>query len=136
MSNLIYSKLSYRIVGAAYTVFNEVGYGLREKDYQSILAVEFQQKDIEYQKEVCIPLIYQSKHVKNLYADFIVDDKIILELKVMIRVGYFDYKQVKSYLKYSNKQLAIIIFFTKAGVFSRRIVNSEYCSSPKVIRGI
>lgn len=121
---IVYSDLSYKIVGSAFNVFNELGWGFSEKDYQSALAKEFQDKSIKFEKEIYIPVSYKDNLIKKYYADFIIDGKILLELKVAPRLGYFHVRQLLNYLRMSGVRLGILIYFSKEGVKYRRVLNS------------
>lgn len=120
---MIYPELSYKIIGIAFKIFNEIGYGPKEKYFQRIFALELLREGMKYKKELCVDLIYQDHSVGKYFLDFVVEDKIIVELKVRPKLGYVYARQVIEYLKRANKKLAILIFFTKDGVKYRRIVN-------------
>lgn len=122
-NDIIYKDLSYQIVGAAFNVFNELGYGMQEKYYQRSFEKELAKLSIPYEKEKFIRLAYHSEPIGNYFADFIVADKIVVELKTRPRFGYIHIKQVVEYLNKFQKKLAIIIYFTKDGVRYRRIIN-------------
>ena len=120
---IIYPELSYIIIGIAFKVFNELGFGMNEKYYQRAIEQELKKEKIYYQKEKVVKLTYNSQSIGNYRLDFIIDNKIIIELKVRPRLGYVHIKQALSYLKSTNIKLAILIYFTRNGVKYRRIVN-------------
>ena len=62
---IIYPELSYKIIGFAFNVYNEVGFGLQEKYYQRMLMIEFEKKNICYKKEYFVELKYQDKIIGN-----------------------------------------------------------------------
>jgi len=70
--------------------------------------------------------MYNRKKIGKYFLDFVVGDKVIVELKVVSRFNRVAIKQVLEYLRALNKQLAIIIFFTKDGVKFKRIINPDY----------
>ncbi len=120
---ILFKDLSYAIVGAAFETFNELGWGLSEKIYQSALEKELQKRGIKFKREVYIPLDYKTERIGKYFADFIIEEKIILELKVISKLGYTHVKQVLGYLKSSNTELGILIYFTRDGVKYRRVLN-------------
>ena len=124
IQGLIYPELSYKIVGSGFNVFNELGAGLSEKIYQAALAKEFAHKNIFFEREVYIPLEYQNENVGRYFADFIVDNKVIVELKVVSKLGYAHTKQLLGYLRSSRIKLGILLYFTNEGVKYRRVLNS------------
>ena len=123
--NLIYPDLSYALIGAAFRVGNGLGYGLSEKAYQDALAKELRDQKISFKREVYIPIIYKQEKVSRYFADFLVENKIILELKVVRKLGYTHIQQTLNYLRSSGFKLAILVYFTRDGVKYRRVLNSR-----------
>lgn len=124
----LYKDLSKEIVGAAFNVYNAIGHGLREVEYQRALAKEFTLLGIEYTREVPLNFVYKGEVIKKVYADFLVDGSVLVELKVRKRLGYVDFKQVQGYLRLADKKLAIILYFTSTGVLFRRVLSSKKIS--------
>jgi GxxExxY protein len=122
---LVYPELSYAIIGAAFRVFNELGYGLGEKAYQDALAAELSREDIPFRREVYVPIRYQGKNIARYFADFVITEKILLELKVVRKLGYVHARQTLNYLRSSGIRLGILIYFTADGVKYRRVLNSR-----------
>lgn len=123
MAELVYKELSYRIVGAIYETYNNLGYGHREKTYQKALAEEFENNGISTKKELYFPIYFKGKLVSKYYFDFLIEDKIVLELKVSNNLYQSDISQVLAYLKTKNYHLGILAVFTSNGVKTKRIVN-------------
>lgn len=121
--DLIYPELSYEIVGIAFDVFNALGWGHKELYYQRAFASELDKLKLNYNKEKSVPLKYNDSIIGRYVIDFIVDDKVIVELKVRPKLGYAHVKQAMAYLQSLNLKLAILIYFTKEGVKYRRIIN-------------
>ena len=122
---IIFPELSYKIIGAAFQVFNEIGWGFPEKTYQNALDKEFKNLSLDHKRESYIELEYKTSNIGRYFADFIIEDKILLELKVISKLGYVHAKQVLTYLKSSGIKLGILLYFTKDGVKYRRILNPE-----------
>ena len=104
-------------------MFNELGWGFSEKDYQSALAKELEDKNIKFVREVYIPINYKETLIKKYYADFVIYGKILVELKVVPRLGYFHVRQLLNYLRLSGIRLGILIYFSKEGIKYRRVLN-------------
>ncbi|MCL5410818.1 MAG: GxxExxY protein [Patescibacteria group bacterium] len=123
MSELIYKELSYKLVGFVYQIENELGYGHNEKLYGDALEELLKEKKINFQREVYCPIYFKDKLIGKRYIDFVIDNKVIIELKT----GTFQFKKVFSqivqYLKIKDVQLGIIFRFTKEGVQTRRVLN-------------
>lgn len=124
-NKVIYPELSYKIIGAAFKIYNALGWGHREKIYQRALATALEEIGLKFEREKYIKLKYNDKIIGTEFLDFIVENKVVVELKVMPQLGYIHINQVLSYLKSSGLKLAILIYFLKSGVRYRRIINAE-----------
>ena len=78
----VYKELSYKLIGLIYELFNSVGAGHKEKYYQSGLKELLTHNQIPFKKELFVPLKIKDKTIGRYYYDFLIDDKIVLELKV------------------------------------------------------
>lgn len=126
MSILFHKELSYEIVGIAYEIDNAVGFGQTEKVYSDCFEELLKNKKMNYKRELYHPIKIGEKVVAKRYFDFLVEDKLVVELKT----GDYQYKQscsqLFSYLKASNLDLGLIIRFTKNGVKIKRIPNIRH----------
>jgi len=121
--DLVFPELSYYVVGCAYDVWDELGPGHMEKTYQKAMAIVFKSKNINFKEQVYYPLKFKNETIAKGFLDFLIEEKIILELK---KDGHFSkthIEQVLNYIKLSNLKLAILINFTKEGVKFKRIIN-------------
>lgn len=123
MKDIIYSDECYKIVGALFEVFRSLGYGLREKDYQEAVAKSLEKNDIPFKEQLAGNLSMDGKNIRRYYLDFLIDNKIVLEIKAKEKFYEDNIAQVYSYLKATNLKLGIIANFTKRGVQFKRIVN-------------
>ncbi|NQT49606.1 GxxExxY protein [Candidatus Kuenenbacteria bacterium] len=125
MTNIIHPELSYDIINSAYNVYNQLGVDHQEKVFHRAMAVDFDKKEIYYEREKKIKLYYEGEYVGEYRLDFIVGNKIIVELKVRPYPEKIHIKQVLDYLNATGLDLAILIFFTRDGVKYKRVVNSK-----------
>lgn len=123
MAKLYYKDLSYEINGCLFEMFNKVGFGYQEKHYQSILEEILKLNHIIYKKELCCKIIFNNRIIAKYFLDFLIDEKIVLELKVANDFYSQHINQVLSYLKAKNLKLGILAIITKNGVETKRIVN-------------
>lgn len=121
--NLLYPGLSYQVVGVLFKVHNELGSGLLEKYYQKAIAEFLNKENIPFKEQVEVQLIVDGKTTAKGYIDFLIDDKIVLEIKRGDRFNKQNIQQVYSYLRLLDKQLGILANFTSIGVQFKRIVN-------------
>lgn len=122
---LVYPDLSYKIIGIAFKVFNNLGYGHQEKYFQRAIALEFDKAGIKYEKEKEIKLNYNNQCIGKYFLDFLIENKIILELKVVPKFKHIHLKRTLEYLDATKTKLAILIYFTRDGVKYRRIINPK-----------
>lgn len=123
--DIIHPELSYRISGVLFDVFKELGPGLQEKYYQRAIAQGLRGNNIMFREQVMVPLLYQEKDIGRYFLDFLIEGKIVLEIK---RGDYFQkhtLQQIIAYLKTANKQLGLIANFTTNGVQIKRILNTR-----------
>lgn len=120
---IVFKEESYDIIGCCFDVFNNLGYGLREKNYQKALEEALSLKGMKFESQLFVPLKMNDKVIGKYYLDLLVENKIALELKVGDHFLRKDIEQLISYLKSKNLQLGILINFTSNGVASKRILN-------------
>lgn len=114
--------ISYQIRGALFDVYNELGPGLLESIYAEALAFELNNRFLNFEKEIIIPVLYKGEDLNlNLRADFIIEGEIIIELKSIEELKKVHHKQLLTYLKLSNKQLGFLVNFNE-GDFSKGII--------------
>ncbi|MFN0189973.1 MAG: GxxExxY protein [Bacteroidia bacterium] len=126
--DLIYSELSYAIIGCAYSVYNEIGPGHLERVYQKALAIALRKAKIFFTEQYHVNVVFMGEKLGNGYVDFLIEKIIILELKRDIKSGIAYLKQVLNYMHSAKIPLAILINFTHSGVITKRIVLEEYYS--------
>jgi len=120
---LLYPELSYRVVGILFDVYNELGYGYQEKYYERAIETELKSKGINYKKQLYVPLEFKNQKIGNYFLDFLIEDKIVLELKKGDRFSKKNIDQVYGYLKVKNLKLGIIAQFSSTDLKFKRIVN-------------
>jgi len=123
MTDLIYSDECYKIVGILIDVYKKIGHGLREKDYQTAVAYQLEKNDYIFEEQVQAFLTLDDKKIRRYFLNFLIDNKIVLEIKAKEKFYDDNIAQVYSYLKSTNLKLGIIANFTKRGVQFKRIVN-------------
>ena len=123
MSNLIYKDESYEIIGKCFEVHNNLGSGFLEIVYKDALEYEFNKAKIPYKREKEYKVNYKGIILPHkFYADFVVFDKIILEIKAVSGIDDKFIAQAINYLKVSENKLALIINFGEKSLKTKRIV--------------
>ncbi|MEI8143068.1 MAG: GxxExxY protein [Candidatus Berkelbacteria bacterium] len=123
MDDLLYKELSYTLCGLAFDIDNKLGSGHSEKNYADALEILLKKNNISYAREVYSPMKIEGVVIKKKFFDFLIDNKIVLELKVSTTKYRDACRQLYQYLKSSNLKLGLIIRFTKDGVKIKRIPN-------------
>lgn len=121
--DLLFPDLSYQIIGCAFEVFNEIGGGHKENIYQKALKISFEKKGLKFKEQVYFPLEFQQRVIGKNYFDFLVDEKVVVELKCLARFTKANYDQVLKYLNVSDLKLALLLNFGMEEVKCRRVVN-------------
>jgi GxxExxY protein len=122
---LLHPELSYKIVGCAFDVQNNIGGNQSEKTYQEAMATALTEKEISFKREVYCPVTYKGKVVGKNFIDFVVENKIAVEIKRTGRYSSQYIKQLFRYLDASEIDLIILIHFHDDKVRFERIVKSQ-----------
>lgn len=122
--DLVYPELSYQIIGIVFDVYNAIGPGHQERIYQRAIAARFRHIGVPFVEQLKVKMIFHGEQIGYYVLDFLVDKKIVLELKRESRFLKKDIDQIYSYLKAAKLQLGIIANFTRSsGVLYKRILN-------------
>jgi GxxExxY protein len=123
MGKIIFKEESFQIIGKCMEVHNNLGAGFLEIVYKDALELEFQKANIPYEREKRYDVNYKGIILPHkFYADFVVFDKIILEVKCVTGISDEFIAQALNYLKVSGNQLALIVNFGELKLNYKRIV--------------
>jgi GxxExxY protein len=112
MAALIYEDLTYKIRGALFEVYKEKGCGFVEGVYQECLEIEFEIQKISFVSQYPLKLSYKGRPLKQKFIpDFIIDEKIIVEIKATKGLTDEHRAQVQNYLKATGYKLALLVNF-------------------------
>lgn len=121
--DLLYPELSYELIGCAFDVHSQLGGGHPEAVYQKAFAIALRKRDIAFKEQDYYPLRFEGEIIGKGYMDFLVEDKIVVELKKANHFSKANIDQVLKYLVWGEKKLGIIINFGHEGVRSKRVIN-------------
>lgn len=120
---IIHKEESYQIIGICMEVHNNLGAGFSEIVYKDALELEFKNAKIEYSREKEYTVNYKGIILSHkFYADFVIFDKIILEVKGKNKIADEDIAQCINYLKVSGNNLALLVNFSEPKLNYKRIV--------------
>ena len=114
-------ELSGRIIQCFLRVHHKLGGGLKEQIYQNALLVDFKRLGISYECEKYVDVIYEGINVGTQRLDLVVENKVIVELKVVEKLHKSHYGQLRSYLRAANLELGLLVNFAHEKVDFRRV---------------
>lgn len=103
-AKVVHPELSYTIVGVLFEAHKELGSYAREKQYGDFIEKRFKEANLPYQRELAI------SNTGNI-LDFLIDDKVVLELKSVREISKEYYRQIQNYLQQTNMKLGILVNF-------------------------
>ena len=115
-----YEEITHKIIGAAYQVFNTLGFGFLESVYKKAMMIELAKKDVKVEQEKALNVYYDEQVVGNFYVDIVVEDEIIVELKSVQNLAKEHEVQVVNYLAGLKKEIGLLINFGPSGVEVKR----------------
>ena len=124
-NDLLYPELSFKINGILYEVFKQLGGGHKESYYQKAVSIGLTKQGISFQEQFHVPLKFEGEKIGRYFLDFLIENKIILELKRDQFIPAHIIYQTKQYLMTLKLQLALIACFTHKGVLIKRIINQN-----------
>ncbi len=112
--------LTYVVVGRAYRVYNELGYGFLETGYVGALIQACRKVGLTVERERCVPLFFDGEVVANYRVDLVVNERLLIEVKTRQQLLPEDIKQVWNYLRCTDLELALLLNFGPNKVSWRR----------------
>ncbi|TKT91258.1 GxxExxY protein [Dyadobacter frigoris] len=117
-------QITYKIIGASMKVHNTLGNGFQEVIYQRCIAIELGRLDIEFVREQDQTIFYEGIRVGTRRADFVVKNKVIIELKAVITLEDAHLAQAKNYLIAYNFDIGLLINFGSTSLQYKKVFNS------------
>ncbi len=124
-NNMEKDKLTYDIIGCAMKVHNTLGSGFQEVIYQRCLAIELEKAGINFEREVEQPIFYHGINVGTRRADFVVENKVIVELKALINLEDVHLAQAKNYVVTYNFDKGLLINFGAVSLQYKLVFNQN-----------
>jgi len=111
MGKLEYEELTYKIRGAIFEVYNVLGPGFKELIYNNALREEFNKRGVKYIEKRRIKISYKGKNIGTYEPDFVIEDKVVIEIKALDIMPRIFEKQLYSYLKATKYKIGILVNF-------------------------
>lgn len=126
-------QLTFDIIGCAMNVHNTLGNGFQEVIYQRCLAIELKRTGLEFGREVEQDIFYKGLNVGTRRADFVVENKVIVELKAVINLEDVHLAQAKNYVVAYKFQKGLLINFGATSLQYKLIFNPNFYSENSII---
>ena len=121
--NMLFEDVTKQIIGAAYNVYNKMGFGYLEKVYEKCMMIEFSEiNDLDVKQQCPIKVEYKDVDVGDYVADLLINDSIIVELKSVRQLAIAHEVQMVNYLKATGLDLGLLINFGEQKVDIKRKV--------------
>ena len=122
---MLHEEITADIINAFYKVYNALGYGFLEKVYENAMAQELANRGHMVKQQVPIQVYYEAKVVGEYFADLLIDDKVILELKTAESIAKEHEAQLINYLKATKIEIGLLLNFGKEPQFKRKIFSKQ-----------
>lgn len=122
---MLHSNLTNTIIGCYYKVYNELGYGFLEKVYEEALMIEMQSLGLRCKVQQPVKVFYKTIPVGEYFADIIVNDLVIVEIKACESLVPAHEIQLINYLKATEMEVGILMNFGKAPQFKRKVYSNQ-----------
>jgi len=124
--SLLHEEITKKIIKSYYKVYNTLGYGFLEKVYENALAIELRKNGLEVNCQFPISVLYESEIVGEYFADIIVNNTVVIELKASKELSEEHECQLTNYLKATNIELGLLMNFGKEAEYKRKIYMNKY----------
>ncbi|MCJ7433365.1 MAG: GxxExxY protein [Anaerolineales bacterium] len=122
---MLHEEITSAIIAAYYVVYNTLGYGFLEKVYENALILELQKRGLTVKQQMPIRVYYEGQVIGEYFADLLVNDLVILELKAAEEIIKAHENQLVNYLKATNLEVGLILNFGPEPKFKRKIFTNS-----------
>jgi len=120
-----HETLTEKIIKSFYRVYNKLGYGFLEKVYENALMIEFKKEGLSVVQQASINVIYENEAIGQYFADIIVEDKVVIEIKAKQNLILQDEAQLLNYLKATDKEVGLLVNFGPKSEISRKVLDNN-----------
>jgi GxxExxY protein len=126
MKNYLHSDITDKIIRAYYNVYNILGFGFLEKVYEKSLLIELRELGLYCESQQRINVYYKDKLVGDYYADIIVENKVIIEIKAADSLNPAHEAQLVNYLRGTDIEVGLLVNFGEKPEHRRRVLTKDY----------
>jgi GxxExxY protein len=121
-----HSDITRKIIGAAMKVHSTLGNGFQEVIYQRALAIEMTKQSLLFQRELEMQIYYDGQEIGTRRVDFLVEDKVMVELKALTKLEDVHLAQAINYLEAYHLEVGLLLNFGGKSLEYRRVINSKH----------
>jgi GxxExxY protein len=129
MAEYKYGEITEKIIGASFRVHGTLSNGFQEIIYQRALELEFKVMSLNYSREFEMPIYYMDQQIGTRRVDFLVEGKISVELKAVIKLEDVHIAQAMNYLEVYNLEIGLLLNFGSKRLEFHRLTNKKYNSA-------
>ena len=122
---MLHENITKKIIEAYYKVYNSLGYGFLEKVYENALKIELKRTNLRVDQQKNVKVFYNEFEVGDYFTDLIVEDLVIVELKVAESLCEEHEAQLINYLKATNLEVGLLLNFGKKAEFKRKVFSND-----------
>ena len=119
-----YKELTEKIIKIFYKIYNTLGYGFLEKVYENAMMLDFKKENIPADSQYAIKVFYEDEIVGEYFADILVDDKVIVEIKSARNLALENEAQLLNYLKATDKEVGLLLNFGPKPEIKRKVFDN------------
>ncbi len=124
--NFKHTALTNKIIRCFYTVYNQLGFGFLEKVYEKSLLIELRKEGLTATRQTQLKVFYNQVEVGDYFADIIVENEVIIEVKTAEGLIEIHEAQFINYLKATNIEVGLLLNFGKTPQFKRKVFSNKY----------
>ena len=121
-----HEELTEKIIDVFYRVYKILGYGFLERVYERAMIVLLRKEGVIFENQYPIKVIFEGEVVGDYYADFLVEDKVVVEIKTSRELCRADEKQLLNYLKCTDKEVGLLLNFGEKPQVIRKVYDNEF----------
>lgn len=121
----LHAEITRKVIGCAMKVHATLGNGFQEVIYQRSLAIEMHDSGLNFAREIEMPLFYKDNEVGTRRADFLVEQKVLVELKAITEITPVHHAQIINYLNAYKLNIGLLINFGEKSLVYKRFIKSE-----------
>ena len=124
--NFIHSEITGKILKSFFNVYNAIGFGFPEKVYENALSIELKKAGLSCEKQKPISVYYDNEVVGSYFADLVIEEKIIVELKAVEAIIEQHEIQIINYLRATNMEVGLLLNFGVQPQYKRKVLSNEF----------